>query len=101
MGLVFMAYNTWKYIGLKQEFGEVVEVQLIRCGKNSDDKEFTSKFSIKVDPSSSEKIKAFSSSELETWVNEMVDVSIIDEGLVVEGTVPNDAKNAKPMEEEE
>ena len=96
-----MAHNTWKYIGLKEEFGEVVEVQLIRCGKNSDDKEFTSKFSIKVDPSSSEKIKAFSSSELETWVNEMVDVSIIDEGLVVEGTVPNDAKNAKPMEEEE
>ena len=101
MGLVFMAHNSWKYIGLKEEFGEVVEVQLIRCGKNSDDKEFTSKFSIKVDPSSSEKIKAFSSSELETWVNEMVDVSIIDKGLVVEGTVPNDAKNAKPMEEVE
>ena len=93
--------NIWKYIGLKEEFGEVVEVQLIRSGKNSDDKEFTSKFSIKIDPSSSDKIKAFSSSELETWVNEMVDVSIIDEGLVVEGTVPNDAKNAKPMEEEE
>ena len=94
---VFMA-NIWKYIGLKEEFGEVVEVQLIRSGKNSDDKEFTSKFSIKIDPSSSDKIKAFSPSELETWVNEMVDVSIIDDGLIIEGSVPNDAKNAKQPE---
>jgi hypothetical protein len=86
--------NYWKHIGFNEQYGIIDTVQAIRCGKNSDNVEFTRNIIISPNLTldQSNAIKALSSSDLEDWVEARCDVSVLDQDLVQEGNTPEEAK---------
>ena len=86
--------NYWKHIGFNEQYGIIDTVQAIRCGKNSDNVEFTRNIIISPNLTldQSNAIKALSSSDLEDWVEARCDVSVLDKDLVQEGSTPEEAK---------
>jgi len=88
----------WKSIDKFKEGIKTVQLKAVRAEKNSRDEEFTNDVIVFVGLNDQESVSNMSDSELETFVENNCDLTLVDKGLATED-LPPDHNSLIPPEE--
>ena len=90
----------WKSIDKFQEGTKTVQLKAVRADKNSRDEEFTNDVIVFVGLNDQESVSNMSDSELETFVENNCDLTLVDKGLTTEDPPPDHNFLIQPEPEE-
>ena len=90
----------WKSINKFQEGTKTVQLKAVRADKNSRDEEFTNDVIVFVGLNDQESVSDMSDAELETFVENNCDLTLVDKGLTTEDTPPDHNFLIQPEPEE-
>ena len=90
----------WKSIIKFQEGTKTVQLKAVRADKNSRDEEFTNDVIVFVGLNDQESVSDMSDAELETFVENNCDLTLVDKGLTTEDPPPDHNFLIQPEPEE-